>query len=69
MLDSMRRYADIASCKVTTLQHELRYDAVELETLVAKPFFSSAESTKVLRSLRDYVVVEGEVDPAFLSCM
>ena len=41
--------------EVTTLNHELRNDAVECASLVAKSFLSSAETTEVLGSARDNV--------------
>jgi len=56
----------IASSEVTTLQHELRDDSVELATLVAKALLTSAEGTEVLGGLWDYIVVEFEVDSAGL---
>jgi len=52
----------IATSEVTTLQHELRDDAVELAALVAEALFSGAKSTEVLSSLWDYIVVKREVD-------
>jgi hypothetical protein len=36
--------------------------------LVAEALLAGAESTEVLGSLRDHVVVEVEVDPASVSC-
>jgi hypothetical protein len=59
---------DIATSEVTTLQHELRDDAVELAALVAEALLAGAESTEVLSGLRDYIVVEVEVDATLLSC-
>lgn len=59
---------DIATSEVTTLQHELRDDAVELAALVAEALLAGAESTEILSGLGDYIVVEGEVDAALLSC-
>jgi hypothetical protein len=44
------------------LQHELRNDAVKLASLVAEALLASAESTEVLGSLWDYIVIEIEVD-------
>jgi len=52
----------IATSEVSTLQHELRNDAVELATLVSEALLASAESTEVLGSLWDYIVIEVEVD-------
>lgn len=59
---------DIATGEVATLKHELRDDSVELATLVAKSLFTGAESTEVLGSLGDYIVVEVEVDTSALGC-
>jgi len=52
----------VTTGEVSTLQHELRNDTVELATLVAKALLASAESTEVLGSLWNYIVVEVEVD-------
>jgi hypothetical protein len=46
----------------------LRDDAVELAALVAEALLAGAESTEVLSGLRDYIVVEVEVDATLLSC-
>ena len=62
------RGTDIAASEVTTLQHELRDDSVERRALVAEALLTGAESTEVLGSLGDYIVVEDEVDAAFVSC-
>jgi len=56
----------IAASEITTLQHELGNDAVELAALVSKAFFTGAESPEVLSGLWDYIIVEIEVDPASL---
>jgi hypothetical protein len=62
------RETDIATGEVASLQHELGNDAVELAALVAKAPFVSAEGSEVLGCLRDYIVVEDEVDAALLGC-
>lgn len=54
--------AYVATGEVTTLEHELRDDAVESGALVAEALLASAESTEVLDGLRDGLVVEVEVD-------
>lgn len=54
----------IVSGKVTTLQHELGNDTVEGGAGVAKALLASAESSEVLGSLGDNVVVELERDTA-----
>ena len=56
----------IATSEVTTLQHELRNDSVELAALVAEALLACAESAEVLGRLGDYIVVELEVDSCFL---
>lgn len=61
-------FTDVATSEVTTLQHKLRDDAVELAALVAEALLASAKSTEVLCGLWDYIVVELEVDAAGLGC-
>lgn len=56
----------IATGEVTTLQHELRDDAVEFRSSVAKALFTGAKSTKVLGGLGYNVVVKVEVNPTAL---
>lgn len=58
----------VATGEVTTLEHELGDDAVEGRVGVSKALLASAESTEVLSSLGDDVVVEEEVDAAGLLC-
>jgi hypothetical protein len=58
----------IAAGEVTTLKHELRDDTVEGRASVSKALLAGAESTEVLGSLGDNVVVEVEVDTARLLC-
>jgi hypothetical protein len=41
---------------------------VECRASISEPLLTSAESTEVLGSLRDYVIVKVEVDPARLLC-
>lgn len=60
--------AYVATGEVTTLEHELRDDAVEGRAGVAKALLASAESAEVLSGLGDNVVVEVEVDAAGLLC-
>ncbi len=52
----------IATSEVTTLQHELGNDTVELRSRVAKALLSGAKSTEILGGLRNNIVVEVEVD-------
>ena len=58
----------VATGKVSALKHELRDHAMELGSSIAEALFTSAESTEVLSSLRDDVVVEVESDAAALFC-
>lgn len=59
---------NVATGEVTTLEHELRDDAVEGRALVAKTLLTGAESTEVLGGLGHDAVVELEVDAAGLDC-
>lgn len=52
--------------EVTTLQHELRDDAVEAGALVALALGQLAELTEVLGGLGDFILEEVEVDAARL---
>jgi len=56
----------ITTGEVATLQHELWDDSVEGRALVAEALLASAESTEVLGSLGNYIVVEDEVDPTLV---
>ena len=56
----------VATGEVTALKHELRDDAMELGSAVAKALLTSAKGTKVLSGLGNDVVVEVEVDTAGL---
>jgi len=58
----------VATGEVTTLEHELRDDTVELGAGVAEALLASAESAEVLSGLGDNVVVESEVDAAGAGC-
>lgn len=58
----------VAAGEVTTLEHELGDDAVELGVLVAEALLASAEGAEVLDRLGDDIVVELEVDAAGLLC-
>ena len=60
--------AHITTGEVASLQHELRDDSVELAALVAVSLLASAQSSEVLGSLGNNVVVEGKVDATFLGC-
>lgn len=60
--------AYVATGEVTTLEHELRDDAVEGRAGVTEALLASAESAEVLSGLGDNVVVEVEVDAAGLLC-
>ena len=53
----------VAAGEVTTLEHELRDDAVEAGALVAEAVLASGELTEVARRLRNDVVVELEDNP------
>lgn len=53
---------NVATGEVTTLEHELGDDAVELGGLVAKALLAGRKSAEVLDGLGDDVVVEVEVD-------
>jgi len=52
----------VATGEVTSLKHELRNDTVESRTRVSETLLAGAESTEVLGSLWDDVVIKDEVD-------
>jgi hypothetical protein len=54
----------IATREVTTLEHEIGDDAVEVTASVSKSVLASAKFTEVLCSLRDYIVVQFEDNSA-----
>ena len=56
----------VAAGEVTTLEHKVRNDTVELGTSVSKALLAGAESTEVLGGLGDDIVEEVEVDAAGL---
>lgn len=58
----------VATGEVTSLEHELRNDSVESRVSISESLLTSAESTEVLGSLWDYIVVESEVDTTGLFC-
>ena len=58
----------VAAGEVTTLEHELRDDAVEGRASISEAFLASAESAEVLSGLWDDVVVKIEVDATGLLC-
>ena len=58
----------VAASEVTTLKHELGNDSVESRASVSETLLASAESTEVLSSLRDDVIVEDKVDTSGLLC-
>jgi hypothetical protein len=60
--------AYVATGEVTSLEHELRDDAVESRASISETLLAGAKSTEVLSSLWDYIIVEVEVDAAFLLC-
>ena len=59
----------VTAGEVTALEHEGGNDAVEAAVLVAEALLSGAELTEVLGRLGDNVIVEYEIDPAFLACI
>lgn len=60
---------DVTTGEVTTLEHEIRDDAVERGALVAEALLAGAESTEVLSGLGHDGVVELEVDATVLDCV
>lgn len=60
-------FTDITTSEVTTLQHELRDDTMELALLKTKSLFSSAKSSEIFGSSWDYIIVEVEIDATSLS--
>jgi len=52
----------IATGEITSLEHELRDDAVECRASVTETLLASAERAEVLGSFWDDIVVEEEVD-------
>jgi hypothetical protein len=57
-------FTHVATGEVTTLEHEVRDDTVELWARVAEALLASAESAEVLDGLGDNVIEELEVDAA-----
>ena len=58
----------ITTGEVTALKHELGDNSVESRASVSETLLASAESTEVLSSLRNGIIVEGEVDTSGLLC-
>ena len=58
----------IATSKVTTLEHELRDDTVELGARVAEALLTRAQGAEVLGCFGDDVVIEVEIDASGLLC-
>jgi hypothetical protein len=56
----------VTTGEVTSLEHELGNDTMELRVLVSKPSLPGAKGTEVLDGLGDYIVVEIKVDPTGL---
>ena len=56
----------VAASEVTTLEHEVWDDTVELAAGVAEALLAGAEGTEVLSGLGDDIVVDVEVDAAGL---
>jgi hypothetical protein len=52
----------VSALEVTTLKHKLGDDAVELGASISEALLAGAESSEVLSSLGDDVIVESEVD-------
>lgn len=63
-----RKGTYVATGEVTSLEHEVRNDAVECRASVSEALLAGAESTEVLGSLWDNIVVELEVDTTRLLC-
>lgn len=59
----------VATGEVTTLEHELGDDTVELGARVSEALLAGAESAEVLDGLGDNVVEEFEVDAAGALCV
>lgn len=64
----MRRVTYIATGEITSLKHEVGDHTMELGALVSEPFLASAKGAEVLGRFRGDVIVEEEVDSAFLFC-
>ena len=64
----MRRVTYIATGEITSLKHEVGDHTMELGALVSKPFLASAKGAEVLGRFGGDVIVEEEVDSAFLFC-
>jgi hypothetical protein len=58
----------VAASEVTTLKHELGNDSVESRASVSETLLASAESTEVIDSPRNDLVVEVELDTSALLC-
>jgi hypothetical protein len=52
----------ISALEVTTLKHELWDNAVEFRASISEALLAGAESSEVLGSLGNDVIVENEVD-------
>jgi hypothetical protein len=66
MILDIPRDAHVSAGEVTTLEHELGDDAVELGALVAEARGAGAQFPEVTGSPGDNVVVEVESDPTLL---
>jgi hypothetical protein len=58
----------VTAGEVTTLEHELGNDAMELAALIAEALLAGAESAEILGGLGDDVVEELKVDAAGAGC-
>jgi len=56
----------VASCKVSSLQHELWYDSVEFRSRISESFLSGTKSTEVFDRLWDDVVEKFKIDASSL---
>lgn len=65
-LEDSSTSAHVATGEVTTLEHELRDDAVEGRALVTETVLASAQLAEVAGGLGNDIVVEVEVDAALL---
>lgn len=68
MLERERGIAYIATSEITSLKHEVGDHTMKLRALVSETFLASAKGAKVLYRFRADMIVQDEVDSAFLFC-